>query len=492
MKQLLSLIIALMPSVLLAQTGVLPRTTASAQNVDPAVIRQWVNEITNLPGTEIHHLLVIRHGNVIAEAHPAPFAATDLHTLFSCSKAFTSLAVGIAVDEGLLSIDDKVAKFLPDKLPATVSPELSTLSVRNLLTMSSGIMPDWGITANPDWIKAWLAKPFDEQGRFRYDNMCTFVLSAIIQRVTGMKLLDYLRAKLFTPMGINTVDWEESPDGISCGGWGLRLQAESLAKTGIMILNGGKWFGRQIVSKQWLDEAMTKQINFKFPGNTQSEVNQGFGYMFWRCICPIAIRADGSYGQYIVMVPEKDLVVVINGSASNQYPELSTIWNTLLPGVKDYEFAENPNDENEMRQTCASITLPPAAPQSNAKLNKKLLNKTLKVQKNDYGYKSIRIIPADSDRVVLRVTKESGLVEEIVHNRDEWEMGTSQVAPPYIYGDTPDGRDHVTGIKNTFTVAGTYAPSKGGLVFSTYYTSWIVRRTFTVSSKGKVTVSTNY
>ena len=496
MKKTLILMVAMAFTQLAvsAQTGVLPRTTASAQNVDPVAVKQWVKEITRLPDTEIHHLMVVRHGNVIAEAHPAPFAAQDLHTLYSCSKSVVSLAVGIAIDEGLLTINDRVARFFPDKLPAVVCPELDSLTVRHLLTMSSGIVPDWEITERPDWLRVWLAKPFDEQGRFRYDNMCTFTLSAILQRVTGRKLVDYVREKLFTPLGIKVFDWEESPDGINTGAWGLRLQAESLAKLGILMVNGGNWFGRRIVSEQWIREASTKQINFKFPGDKVSEVNRGYGYQLWRCICPIAFRADGAYGQYIVMVPEKDLVVVVNGIAANQYPELATIWNTLLPGVKDHDFAENTNDENEMRQTCMSTRLATAGAASGAKLNKKLLNKTLKVERNPLGYKTARLItdPADERRLTLRITKANGTVEEIVHLRDEWEIGTSAVAPPYIYDRKQDGRDLIAGISGPFTVAGTFTPVGGGIALSTYYTSWIVRRTIRISKKGKVTVSTNY
>ena len=276
-----------------AQTGVLPRSTAAAEGVEPAALARFVDSMMAVPRTDIHHLMVLRHGKVIAEVHPYPYRANDPHTLFSCSKTFTALAVGIAVDENRLRVTDRVAAFFPDKLPATVSPALARLTVHDLLTMHSGITPTDSVRSRTDdWVKAFLSQPVDPKAAYQYDSMCTFVLSAIVQRVTGKTVLDYLKEKLFTPMGITHLDWEHSPDGITAGGWSLRLQAESEAKMALLINNKGIWDGRQLVSEEWINTMCTKQIDPKPETTPPTEGNQGYGYQIWMCRMPGALRAD--------------------------------------------------------------------------------------------------------------------------------------------------------------------------------------------------------
>lgn len=470
-----------MPAVMWSQTGVLPRSKACEQNVDPDAVSRWIDTLMALPGVEMHHIMVVRNGHVIAESHPSPFKATDLHTLYSCSKTFTSLAVGIAIDENRLRLTDRVATFFPDKLPEQVSEELSNLTVEHLLTMSSGIVPDNNITRGTDWIRDWLAKPFDEQGRFRYDNMCTYTLSAIVQRVTGKKLLDYLKEKVFGPLGITEVDWEESPDGTNTGAWGLRLQAESLAKIGMLIVNGGQWNGRRIVSREWIETASAKHINYKYPGDTPTDNNQGYGFQMWRCLYPTAFRADGAFGQYIVMDPTKNLVVVMNGVAKNPSPELRATWNLLMPGVNDAPVALNEKSERRLLRKCEGTALPHVG-EGKKKANKALLGDVFPIEANKFGYKTAEIVPVSKDRILVRITKENGTEESIPHGFLRWEEGMSQVAPPFCDGPGYDGRDHIAGINNDFGTAGSYGWNKSGeLVINTYYTTWIVRRTLVVN-----------
>ena len=209
MRRKIVILLALLPLLLAAQTGDLPRSTPSAEGISTQAVINMMDSLMALPECDIHHVMVVRHGKVIAELHPAPFRAEDSHTLYSASKTFVSLAVGCAIDDNLLRLDDRVMTFFPDKRTNHVSDNMAAMTVRDLLMMASGVKPDWTMRSNStDWVKDWLAKPVDDVpgSIFQYDSMCTFMLSAIVQRVTGRTLLDYLGSKLFGPMHITVAD----------------------------------------------------------------------------------------------------------------------------------------------------------------------------------------------------------------------------------------------------------------------------------------------
>ena len=184
-----------------AQVGDLPRSTPEEQGVDSRMLKHLYKKLNDLPNVDIHHLMVLRHDKVIGEMHATPYRATDLHTLYSASKTVTAMAIGLAVDDGLLSIDDKMSKYLRDKMPATLSPALDSLTVRHVLMMAAGRKPDLSIPeGDADWLTAWFAGDFANVGkRFTYDSMCTHALAMIVTRVTGKRVLDYVRERIFTP-----------------------------------------------------------------------------------------------------------------------------------------------------------------------------------------------------------------------------------------------------------------------------------------------------
>ena len=206
-----------------AQIRELERSTPEAEGVPSGAVIALMDSLMGLPKTDIHSVMVLRHGKVIAEAYPAPFAPEYRHTVFSCSKTFVGAAVGLAISENRLRLTDRVASFFPDQLPDSISANLADMTVRNLLNMTSGVTPDWNMrNVRTDWIKGYLGKQVKVPGEhFDYDSMSSYILSAIVQKVTGMKVLDYLRMKLFEPMHITDISWEASPEGINTGGWGI-------------------------------------------------------------------------------------------------------------------------------------------------------------------------------------------------------------------------------------------------------------------------------
>ena len=347
MKRLQTLVFCLLAWTLsvMGQVGDIPRSTPAEQGVDPQAVLDFLQALNAVPETELHHVMIARHGHVIAELHPAPFKATDGHTLYSESKTYTSMAVGIAVAENRLRLTDRVAAFFPEKLPDIISDNLSKMTVRDLLLMTSGITPDWDMrNFQSDWLSGWLGKPVIKAPgeSFQYDSMCTFLLSAIVQRVTGRTLLDYRKEKFFGPMHITDVDWETSVDGINTGGWGLYLKTEDLARMGLCILNGGKFRGKQVIPADWVAQMSANHVPSVNAGMnlhqaeergmdpTDNDWMQGYGYQMWRCRHG-AFRADGANGQYIIIIPDKDAVVVTTANIRDMAEELNLIWDYLLP-----------------------------------------------------------------------------------------------------------------------------------------------------------------
>ncbi len=282
----------------------------------------------NLVGStnEMHGVVVLKDGAVIYEKYDPAHSADMKHALWSGSKTFTATAVGLASDEGLLSVNDPVIKYFDaSELPAEPSDSLKAMTIWNLLTMSSGFKHDiLGETEalavkNPTSYMLHDTFSFYPGEMFSYNSMNTYLLSVIVSKVTGKKLVDYVAEKLFKPMGISDFYWKESAEGYNMGGWGLYLRTEDLAKMGQLFLNKGKWNGRQLVSEKWIDEAMSVQIMQPKPVSSrfvQEDWVAGYGYQMWRCDNG-TFRIDGAWGQWAVIAPEKNVVIAVNCLSQN-------------------------------------------------------------------------------------------------------------------------------------------------------------------------------
>ena len=294
---------------------------------------------------DIHSVMIVRDGNVIYSHWQSEGVDSVPHVLHSVSKTFTATAVGLAIAEGKMALTDKVIDFFPDKLPAEVSDNLKAMTVRDLLTMSCGhdVEPS-GRNAEQDWVTVFLAHPVvHEPGTFYlYNSIGTYMLSAIVQEVTGEKIVDYLTPRLFEPLHIDKPRWEESPQGINCGGWGLYLKTEDMAKMGQLLLQKGEWNGKQLIPAEWVAEMSKKQVESINPGTRKEDAEakgmtketsdwmQGYGYQMWRCR-PGCFRADGARGQYIIVVPDKNAVVAITSNVEDLQGELNLVWSRILP-----------------------------------------------------------------------------------------------------------------------------------------------------------------
>ncbi|HTT92728.1 MAG TPA: serine hydrolase domain-containing protein [Acidimicrobiales bacterium] len=319
--------------------GRLPRSAPSAQDVDAAGILAFLDAVGSA-ALDLHSLMVLRHGHVVAEGWWAPYRADQICLLYSLSKSFTSTAIGMAEAEGLLSIDDPVVGFFPDKAPQDASSSyVGAMKVRHLLAMASGHAEDT-MTAlargGPDMVRTFLSIPPDKEpgSLFCYNQGCTYTLSAIISKLTGKRLVDYLRPRLFGPLGIGQTFWWHTEEGIDQGFSGFHVDTESVAKLGQLYLQEGRWEGRQLVPESYVRQARAKQVdNSQQADNTDWQ--QGYGFQFWVCRHD-AYRGDGAFGQFCVVVPDADAVIACTAQVADMQAQLDLIWEHLLPAVSGH------------------------------------------------------------------------------------------------------------------------------------------------------------
>lgn len=348
-----------------AQSSALKRSTPEREGVSSTGIMEFIDAVNNSKN-EMHSFMLLRHGKVVAEGWWNPYGPDLKHTMYSCSKSFTATAVGFAVQEKLLKLDDKLISFFPNDLPATVSDNLATLTVKDVLIMSDGMDPDPSFNVasrDSNWVRGFLATPIIYQPgtKFLYNSLGTYMLSAIVQKVTGQKAVDYLKPRLFDPLGIAGVDWEEDTRGINTGGWGLRLKTEDMAKFAQLFLQKGEWNGKQILPASWIEEASTVKImqNPDAPQSVKdsSDWLQGYCYQMWRCRNN-AYRGDGAFGQYMIVMPDKDAVIAITSETADMQNEINLVWKYILPAIKDDQLPKDKKAAKQLKEKEERLALP--------------------------------------------------------------------------------------------------------------------------------------
>jgi CubicO group peptidase (beta-lactamase class C family) len=322
----------------------LPRSHPSAQGVAASGVTAFVDALERHPGIDPHSLMLVRHGSVVAEGWWAPYSPDRLHLLYSLSKTFLSTAVGFAVQEGLLSLDDAVADHFPefrDELPEASRKIL----VRHALAMASGHsgeMAQIAIATDPrEPVRGFLLHaPEHAPGSwFAYNQPANYAVAAILQRAAGTDLVGYLRSRLFEPIGAGPMSWQQYPPGRSLGFSGLHATTETIASLGQLHLADGVWEGRQLLPEGWAEEVRTRRVA------TDREVNpdwaQGYGFQVW--MARHGYRGDGAYGQFCVILPEQDVVLALTAATEDMQAVLDAAWTHLLPafsGTGDGDAAD--------------------------------------------------------------------------------------------------------------------------------------------------------
>ena len=379
------------------QTGAsLPQSVPEMEGVSSEGILTFLDSAAT-SRHEFHSFVFLRHGKVIAEGWWSPYGQKFKQTVYSTSKSFTSTAVGFAISEKYLTVNDKVISFFPKDLPDSVSPFLAEMKVKDLLTMSAGLDPDPAhmvAMKDSNWVKAFLALPVvNKPGtKFLYNSLATYMLSAIVQKVTGKKVIDYLTPRLFEPLNIEGIDWEVDPHGINTGGWGLRVKTEDMAKLGQLYLQKGMWNGKQILPQGWVEEATTFKID-QAPDAPQakrdlSDWMQGYCYQFWRCRNN-AFRADGAFGQYIIVMPDQDAVIAIQAETPNMQDEINLVWKYLLPAIKDGKLPENITMSDKLKQRLSALALPLPTKGVDSPVASRVSQKVYTFKPNDLNFESL-------------------------------------------------------------------------------------------------------
>jgi CubicO group peptidase (beta-lactamase class C family) len=402
----------------------LPRSSPEAQGISSSAILGFVEQADKHLDS-LHSFMLVRHGHVVAEGWWAPYSAESPHSLFSLSKSFTSTAVGLAIAEGKLSLDDEVVKFFAEDAPAEPSKNLKSMRVSDLLRMSTGHRTEPPRTKDQPWTKTFLTRPVpDKPGtHFLYNTSATYMLSAIVQKATGVTLLDYLRPRLFAPLGIEKPTWETSPQGISTGGYGLSIRTEDIAKFGQLYLQKGQWHGNQLVPASWVEEATARQTSNG--SNPKSDWDQGYGYQFWRSRHG-AYRGDGAFGQFCIVMPEQDAVVGITSGLRDMQAVLNLVWDKLLPAMGSAPLGPDDDARKKLEGTLAGLSI---RPQSGTGSPEKISTKRYVFPANERKLEAVAIESNSKDEPVTLVTKFNGVESRITCGRGIWQKGQLAYGP---------------------------------------------------------------
>ena len=309
------------------QQQIFPRKTPESQGIVSDHLRYLIQELADSPNTDMHHFMVLRHGNVICEADFAPYRKGIWHITHSMCKSITGMAVGFLVEEGKLELSENIYKIFSDKGSTWVKMFRPEVTVENLLTMTSGVtFNESGIVSGNDWLESYLnASVAEKPGtKFQYNSLNSYVLSAIITERTGMSMDEYLKPRLFEPLGITDYLWEKCPRGITKGGWGLFMHTEDMAKLGQLYLNKGKWNGKQIIPESWAEASVTKKVD-------SIEGTYGYGYQLWMEERPGSFEYNGMLGQNVLIYPDVDMVIVTNAGNEELFQD-----NVMLNIIRKY------------------------------------------------------------------------------------------------------------------------------------------------------------
>jgi CubicO group peptidase (beta-lactamase class C family) len=323
--------------------------------------------------------------------------------LFSLSKSFTSIASAFAVNEGLLDHDAPVMSFFPGYDPCE---NLKKMRVSHLLSMCTGHTPNADfIFENDDCVSAFLTSKVDTPpgSRFSYNTGATYMVSAIINKLTGMKTVDYLKPRLFDPLGIEGISWDECARGISYGGFGLNVKTEDIAKFGQFLLNRGSWNGVQLLPSEFIDAAAAKHINnwgeTKYPcldrfeyetlyGDAKkSDWAQGYGRQFWRCVPDGVYRGDGAFGQLCVVMPKYDAVLAVTAGIGDMQSELNAVWDNLLPAFTDEPLETDTAAQTRLFEKLNALTIP--LPENKGVSDCAYSGRTYRLAPNSFGFSAI-------------------------------------------------------------------------------------------------------
>lgn len=352
--------------------------------VSSTVVKEFLEGMADSK-LEFHSIMVIRHGKVAVEFYNKPFSATSPHAMYSISKTWTATAIGFAVDEGLFDLTTRVIDIFPEHVPEKPDLYLEKLTVLHLLTMSSGksinLLED---KSRVDWLTQFFKSPwgFEPGTKFLYTNENIFMLSAIIKRMTGLTVRQYLTPRLFEPMGMEIPFWETDANSVEAGGWGLYVKTEDLAKLMLCYAQGGKLHDQQIIPEWWAKEAPLFHIDNS--DTTAKDCRAGYGYCIWRCgSAPNAYRADGMFGQFGIVLEDYDATITVTGANAMEQDALDYLFQFFPRAFLD-ETEKSPDTQPNWNKYLRSFSIDKPQKSPRSPLEETLIGKTMLISNKKY------------------------------------------------------------------------------------------------------------
>lgn len=299
------------------------RATPESVGVSSSLISDFLCELQVSSSLDMHNVVIAKNSKIICEASFGGYDRGVWHAAHSQCKSVTSLAIGMLVDEGRLDLDEKIVKIFADNLPRLSAITHRHITVRHLLTMTSGVIfNEIGAVTEEDWVRKFFESSLkSEPGKkFQYNSMNSYILSAIVKKITGEGLCEYLRPRLFEPLGIKKYFWETCPRGIEKGGWGLYILPEDILKIAELVLAGGVWKGKRLISRRYIEAATSLQIE-----TPESTGAYGYGYHIWVGEGERSFLFNGMFGQNIIAFKETGLLLLEN-AGNNEIFQQSTFF----------------------------------------------------------------------------------------------------------------------------------------------------------------------
>jgi CubicO group peptidase (beta-lactamase class C family) len=352
-------------------TGIpLPSSRPSDLGVDARGLTAFLDAVDDA-GVELHSLAVARRGQVVAAGWWAPYAPADSALVYSLSKSLTATAVGFLVDDGSLSLDDRVLDRLGVD-PATVDARWSGVRIRHALAMTLGHSVDsvyevreaavrFAVQGHPDPLLAaiWSVPPDQEPGSvFAYNQPSTILLARVVEAVAGMPVSQLLAARLLEPLGLPPIPWETDPAGHEYGFSGAHVPTATVVAMAQLHLDRGRLGGKRFLSEEWVAEATRGQGPARTDGETNADWVRGYGYSFWQS--QHGYRGDGAFGQFALVLPEQDTVVALTGENEDMQRVLDLVWEHVLPAVSGEGVVTGGDRaaDDELVRRLATLALP--------------------------------------------------------------------------------------------------------------------------------------
>ncbi len=300
------------------QSKPLPRISAECVGISSLHLNNFFKELCSIKENNIHSIIMSKDSKIFCEASFAPYSREIWHVTHSMCKSIISLAIGLLVDENKLSLNDTVYSILKPK-GVLAGSQLKNITIQNLLVMSSGVdYRELGIVADEDWLKGFFKSwvDFEPGSKFAYNSMNSYLLSCVVTKLTGKLVSEYLKPRIFDPLGIENISWEKSITGIEKGGWGMYITLEDATKLGLLLMQKGRWLvdgkEKQLISKQYIEQATSTQIT-----QFNERNNIEYGYHFWTRSSDGMFQFNGMFGQYVVVLPKQNIVIAINSGNAN-------------------------------------------------------------------------------------------------------------------------------------------------------------------------------